>query len=243
MVFTLLACAAGFVAGSIASVAGFGIGSVLTPLFGTRVGVKLAVALVSIPHLAASLLRGWRLRRDIDRRVLFQFGIASAGAGLVGALFHDYLQGGPLGIVFGCLLVFAGITGALGLTNRVRFGRRAAWVAGLLSGAFGGLVGNQGGIRSAALFGFDVRKEAFVATGTAIGVIIDLARVPVYVATQAGPMLEHWRLIAAATAGALAGTLAGERILRRVPERIFRVVVSLFVLALGIATLAGVGLH
>ena len=63
---------------SIASVAGFGIGSLLTPLFGTRVGVKLAVALVSIPHFAATVLRAWRLRRHIDRRVLVQFGIASA---------------------------------------------------------------------------------------------------------------------------------------------------------------------
>jgi hypothetical protein len=34
MLFTLIACAAGFVAGSIACVAGFGIGSLLTPLFG-----------------------------------------------------------------------------------------------------------------------------------------------------------------------------------------------------------------
>lgn len=241
MLFTLLACAAGFVAGSIASVAGFGIGSLLTPLFGTRVGVKLAVALVSIPHFAATVLRAWRLRRHIDRRVLVQFGIASAVAGLAGALLHEYLHGKVLGIVFGCLLVLAGSTGALGLTNRVRFGRRVAWVAGMLSGALGGLVGNQGGIRSAVLLGFDVPKEAFVATGTAIGVVVDLARVPVYVATQARPMLEHWPLIVAATIGALAGTIAGERILRRVPERIFRVVVSLLVLALGIAVLAGVG--
>src|SRR5436190_5113664 len=143
MMFTLLACAAGFVAGSIASVAGFGIGSLLTPLFGTRVGVKLAVALVSIPHFAATVLRAWRLRRHIDRRVLVQFGIASALAGLAGALLHEYLHGKVLGIVFGCLLVLAGSTGALGLTSRLRLGRRAAWAAGMLSGALGGLVGNQ----------------------------------------------------------------------------------------------------
>ncbi len=40
MLFTVLVCAAGFVAGTIASVAGFGIGSLLTPLFATRVGER-----------------------------------------------------------------------------------------------------------------------------------------------------------------------------------------------------------
>jgi uncharacterized membrane protein YfcA len=241
MSFVLLAALVGFVAGSVASVAGFGIGSLLTPLLGGRFGVKAAVALVSLPHFAATVLRAWRLRREVDRRVLWQFGLASAAAGLVGALLQDRLGGRALGIVFGGLLVLAGVTGALGLSSRVRFGRRAAWIAGLLSGALGGLVGNQGGIRSAALFGFDVRKEAFVATATAIGVVVDLARVPVYVATQGPVLLREWRLVAAATAGALVGTLAGERVLRRVPERWFRLIVSLLVLALGVAVLAGVG--
>jgi len=179
-----IACAVlGFVAGGVASVAGFGIGSLMTPLFAARFGVKLAVALVAIPHFAATALRAWRLRRHVDRQVLLGFGITSAAAGLVGALLHGYLQGRALGIVFGCLLLLAGISGLTGLANRVRFGRRTAWIAGFVSGAFGGLVGNQGGIRSAALLKFDVSKESFVATATVVGVIVDLARVPVYVAS------------------------------------------------------------
>ncbi|HEU4414943.1 MAG TPA: hypothetical protein VFT65_09200 [Candidatus Angelobacter sp.] len=38
-------------AGAIASLAGFGIGSVLTPLLALSVGTKQAVVAVSIPHL------------------------------------------------------------------------------------------------------------------------------------------------------------------------------------------------
>ena len=57
----LLAFAA-FLAGSIASVAGFGIWSILTPLVAWQCGIKEAVALVSLPHFAATLLRFWRLR-------------------------------------------------------------------------------------------------------------------------------------------------------------------------------------
>ena len=76
--------------------------------------------------------------------------------------------------VFGGLLVFAGLMGMTGLAQKMRFHGVVGWIAGALSGIFGTLVGNQGGIRSAALMTFDLTKEQLVATGTAIGVIVDL---------------------------------------------------------------------
>ena len=112
----------------------------------------------------------------------------------------------------------------------------------MLSGGLGGLVGNQGGIRSAALMGFDIRKEAFVATGTAIGLVVDAVRLPVYLGRQWHELLaSDWLLVSVATAGTLLGTLAGERVRRRIPERVFRTAVSLLILGLGVAVLAGVG--
>ena len=228
-------------AGAIASVAGFGIGSVLTPLVASRSGMQAAVAIVALPHFAATVLRAYRLRKSIDRDVLVRFGITSAAGGLVGALLHERLKSDVLGVVFGCLLVFAGLSGLSGLSKRMRFGRTTAWIAGAVSGAFGGLVGNQGGIRSAALLGFDIRREAFVATATAVGVVVDLVRLPVYLAVEGGTVLRAWPVVGAATIGVLVGTLAGERVLRRISESTFRILVSSIILALGIAMLAGIG--
>jgi uncharacterized membrane protein YfcA len=74
------------VAGATASVVGFGIGSLLTPLFALRFGTDAAIVAVVLPHLAGGLLRGWRLRHFIDVSVLLRFGILSAAGGLVGAL-------------------------------------------------------------------------------------------------------------------------------------------------------------
>src|SRR5512138_1613935 len=234
--FARLVGAVAVLAGAIASVAGFGIGSVLTPIVATTYGMKLAVVLVAIPHLAATILRAWRLRHDVDRNVLLRFGIASAAGGFTGALLHNEVQSGGLAIVFGCLLVFAGVVGLTRLSERMRFGHKTAWVAGVLSGGLGGLVGIQGGIRSAALMGFDIRKEAFVATGTAIGLVVDTVRLPVYLAADSAQiLLQAWPLVAVTTAGTLLGTIAGERVLRRIPERVFRTVVSLLILGLGVA--------
>ena len=233
MFFELVVAMAAVVAGAIASVVGFGIGSLLTPLVAVRAGAQLAVAAVSIPHVFATALRFWKLRTHVDRGVLVRFGVTSAAGGLTGALLHSYATNRVLAIVIGALLLFVAVSELTGLAARMRFGGAAAWIAGGISGLFGGLVGNQGGIRSAALLGFDLNRRAFVATATAIGLVVDCARMPVYFATQAAAIARIWPLVLIATLGTLVGTVAGVRVLRGIPERAFRRIVALILLVLG----------
>ena len=197
------------VAGAVAAVSGFGIGSLLTPLIALQVGTKTAVAAVSLPHLIGTGLRFWRLRDSLDRRVFWRFGLTSAAGGLAGALLNARASSPALTIVFGSLLVFAGAAQITGSAQRWRFHGSVAWIAGALSGFFGGLVGNQGGIRSAAMLGFDLPKERFVATATAIALIVDAARMPVYVAVERAQVAAIWSLVAIASVGVVVGTLAG----------------------------------
>jgi uncharacterized membrane protein YfcA len=231
---TLLLTLAGIVAGAIAAVSGFGIGSILTPLLAAWLGTKLAVALVSIPHFTGTALRFAVIRQHVNRRVLWSFGITSAAGGLIGAMLHIWLRSVVLGYILGVLLVFAGITGITGLAQRMRFGRTTAWIAGALSGMFGGLVGNQGGIRSAALLGFNLKRDDFVATATAIALLVDVFRMPVYAVTQFGQIAAQWPMILLATVGVVIGTLSGKWMLSRIPQNVFRVIVASIILALGI---------
>lgn len=237
--FVGIAAVASVIAGAIAAVAGFGIGSVLTPVLATQLDLRLAIAAVSLPHFAGTLVRFVLVRRDIDREVLLGFGAASAAGGLIGATLQSVAQSAVLAIIFGALLVFAGLGSITGFAQRMRLrGRGAALVGGVLSGLLGGLVGNQGGIRAAALLGFDVDRQAFVATATAVALIVDGARIPVYLATQGPALAPHWPLIATLAAGAILGTLAGGWVLRRMPEALFRRVVGALLLVLGAYTLA-----
>jgi uncharacterized protein len=222
------------VAGAIATITGFGIGSLLTALLGLRLGTKLAVAVVSVPHLLGTALRFFTLREHVDRRVLVGFGVMSAAGGLTGALLHSLADSPILTGVFGALLVFTGLLGLSGLDKQIRFHGWTAWVAGGLSGLLGGLVGNQGGIRSAAMLGIDVPKHAFVATATAVGLIVDGARMPVYLATQGDEMLRAWPYVAVAATGVIVGTLVGKPVLNLIPESHFRRIVAAIVLALGV---------
>jgi uncharacterized protein len=230
---TLVALAA-IIAGAIAAVSGFGIGSVLTPVLQSHYDMKLAVAAVSIPHVIATAVRLWRLRRDVDPAVLKSFGVMSAAGGLTGAVLQQYAAAPGLTLVFSVLLIFVGVAQLTGLSERMRFGKRTGWIAGVLSGALGGLVGNQGGIRSAALLGYDLSPAKFVATATAAGFIVDAARMPVYVYTEHARLIALAPLMTVASGGAVIGTFLGARLLKRIPPLLFRTIVGVLVFALGV---------
>jgi uncharacterized protein len=221
------------IAGAISAVTGFGIGSLLTPVLALAVDTRVAVAAVSIPHVVGTAVRFWLLRGGIDRRVLWSFGLTSAAGGLAGAALYSVASNRWLNAVFGVLLLFAAFSEMTGLARRMRFRGWVAWLAGALSGLLGGLVGNQGGIRSAALLGFDLPKDKFVGTATAIALFVDGARLPVYVAYQSEDMRALWPWIALATIGVVGGTVLGSRVLRRVPEVWFRRALALVLAILG----------
>ncbi len=67
------------VAGGIATITGFGIGSLLTPTFAFWADTRLAVAAVSIPHLLGTAIRFWLVRGDVDRGVLRSAAPACSG--------------------------------------------------------------------------------------------------------------------------------------------------------------------
>ena len=222
-----------FFGGLTASVSGFGIGSLLTPALATRYSVADAILAVSIPHAVATAIRAWRLRRSIDRTVLRTFGIASAVGGTIGAL-SLFAAGSYAGSILGLLLL---ATGAAGLTGWNRQIHPTGWVSTLtggLSGLFGGLAGNQGGLRAAAMMRFDLSPAAFVATSTAVGLMVDAARLPVYLARGSGAIVDLAAPIAIATVGVVAGTIAGEKVLLRLSRERFTRIVSALITVLGI---------
>lgn len=238
MWFDALIAVAALAGGAVAGVTGFGIGSLLTPALAYQVDARLAVAAVSIPHVIGTAFRFWLLGARVDRRVLWSFGLTSAAGGLTGALLQERFTAPWLFVVFGALLLFTAGAEMTGLAQRMRFAGPAAWVAGAVSGLLGGLVGNQGGIRSAALLGVELPKTTFVGTATAVGLMVDGARVPVYLWQLGQPVRQIWPWVGLATLGVVAGTVFGHKVLVRIPERWFRRAVAVVLAVLGVAMLS-----
>ena len=233
-VFVLIAAVAG---GAVAAVSGFGIGSFLTPLLALVMDARVAVAAVAIPHVIGTAVRYAGLSVGADRRVLLTFGAASATGALAGALLQPLTSGRSIMLLFGTLLILVAVMEWTGATRRLRFVGGVAWLAGLASGVLGGLAGNQGGIRSAALLGFDLRREVFVATATAIALMIDAVRLPIYLANYAHDVRGMWQVVLIASVGVIAGSVVGVRVLTRIPEHRFRSIVAALLALLGASML------
>jgi uncharacterized protein len=225
-------------AGAVASVSGFGIGSLLTPLLMQSMPAAHAVAVLAIPHAIATTVRWLRLRSDVHLPTFRQFGIASAIGGLGGAVLQSRLGSSVLTMVLATLLVLAGITELV--RRPLPLPQTPFWrlLGGVLSGFFGGLVGNQGGIRAAALLGFRLQSRQIVATATASALLVDAARVPIYLLST-GPVIRTatplWLI---ASLGVTIGTLVGVPILRGIPESLYRRLIGGLLVGLGISLFA-----
>jgi uncharacterized membrane protein YfcA len=57
---------------------------------------------------------------------------------------------------------------------------------------------------------------------------------PVYFFSDMSGILAAWPYIVAASLGAVIGTLWGVRLLRRIPERVFRRMLSVLIITLGV---------
>jgi uncharacterized membrane protein YfcA len=224
----------GVLSGATAAVVGFGIGSLLTPLLLTRLSPTLAIAVVAIPHLIATAVRMTQHRHATSREVVVRFGLPSAVGGLAGAWLQTLLAESWLFIILGVLLI---ATAVANLTRGFGGWRPAAPVAvvmGLFTGVFGGLVGNQGGLRAAGLLAFDLSPRAYLATGTAVALLIDAARTPVYVARAGTELVPLVVPISVAGAGCVIGTILGERIFWGLSQERYRQVVGTAVGILGV---------
>jgi uncharacterized membrane protein YfcA len=109
--------------------------------------------------------------------------------------------------------------------------------SGILSGFFGGLVGNQGGIRSAALLGFGLTPKQLVATATASAVLVDVARLPVYLMKRGAVLAAEIPLILTASLGVVIGTFIGVPLLGRIPAKAYRPVIGGLLVLLGVSLL------
>lgn len=234
MVFLAVVFVAGILSGATAAIAGFGIGSLMTPLLATSLGVPLAVAAVSIPHAIATAVRCWRLRRAISWPVVHSFGVLCATGGLIGAILYSRVGSRALEITLGVLLLATSVAALSDWTRRWKPHGIVAQILGFLSGLFGGIAGNQGGLRAAALLTFSLTPAAFVATSTAVGLAIDIARMPIYVWRAGSDLVTVLTPIGVATVGVLIGTVYGERLLFGLSPDRFRRVVGILIGALGV---------
>ena len=253
----ILICLTAFLAAGVTLFSGFGLGTLLLPVFALFFPIQIAIALTAIVHLFNNLLKVVLLGRYADRQVVLHFGVPALLAAFLGAWVLDRLSGlapwmqyqlfehvyqiMPVKFAVATLLVVFTLLELTLEKGTLSFDKKYLPVGGILSGFFGGLSGHQGALRSAFLIKCGLSTHGFLGSGVVIACLVDLARIAVYGATFPSVASgEHSVLLLAVMASAFAGTWLGNRLLHKVTIRIIQVVVAIMVF--GIAVGLGAGL-
>lgn len=81
-----------------------------------------------------------------------------------------------LKLVIGILIISFVVLELSPTFSKTALDRKWLPLGGMVSGFFGGLSGHQGAFRSMFLIKAGLEKEAFVATGVVLAVVVDLSR-------------------------------------------------------------------
>ena len=237
MSFLVVALAAAFAAG-LTLYSGFGLGTLLLPVFALFFPVEVAVGATALVHGANNVFKVSLLGRYADRETVLRFGLPAIAAAVIGAGMLGWFSvreplltwslGGweaqitPLKLVMGGLMFFFALFELLPSLRRIRFDRSHYLIGGLLSGFFGGLSGHQGALRSAFLVKTGMDTQTFVGTSSMIGLLVDAVRLLTYfgLLLLAGRAVQMpaggWSLVITGCIAAFAGVLLGKRFLEKV---------------------------
>ncbi len=234
-------------------ISGFGLGTLLLPVFAVFFPLELAILLTAVVHLLNNLFKLGLLARHIHWPVVLRFGVpgiagAFAGAQLMRALgerapLYEGLSH-PVDVLDLTIAALMLLFGAMELSRKLNaFSLPTEWMipGGLLSGFFGGLSGHQGALRSIFLLRAGLGKEAFIATGVAIACLVDLTRLPVYLS---GGLLDalhaQWPLLLTTTLAAFAGAWWGKKLIPKVTMHGVQIAVGVLLLLIAGMLVSGV---
>jgi uncharacterized membrane protein YfcA len=236
---------------------GFGLGTILLPVFILFFPIELAVALTGIIHFSNNLLKASLFTKRIDIPILIKFGIPSIVGAYIGAqflfyfpsdnilydyeIFGKYCHVSLLKFIMGLLIVvFAGFE--LWPTSKtMTFTDKWLYTGGLFSGFFGGLSGHQGALRSFFLLNVIKDKERFIATGVVIACVVDISRIGVYFNNINKVDLEEVQSIfIVCLTAALVGVFVGKKMLTKVTISEIQKVVGVLLFLIGTLLLGGI---
>ncbi|KAB2814181.1 sulfite exporter TauE/SafE family protein [Phaeocystidibacter luteus] len=251
----ILVCVVAFGASWLTLISGFGLGTLLLPAFILFFDPIEAVMMTAIVHLLNNIFKFSLLFKSINGKVLLWFGVPGIAGALLGSNLATSLDesiaytskfGGSysevtwFSVAVGILMILFALQELL--FGRFSFKTKPAVLlpGGVVSGFFGGLTGHQGALRSMFLLKSGLTSLGYVATGTAIALLIDLTRIPVYLSSMDTAVLTNvWQELTFATLSAFIGAYIGKRMMKKVTFRAVQWVVGILMILIGLALIFG----
>jgi len=257
----LIVALTAFVAAGLTLYSGFGLGTMLLPVFALFFPAEMAVVATALVHGANNVFKVSLLGRFADKEVVLKFGLPAIAAAILGAMTLGWFAQSdsaltivvnetvfskitPVKLIIGLLMIGFALFELVPRFRTLKFERRYLSLGGVLSGFFGGLSGHQGALRSAFLAKTGLNTESFVGSNAVIGFLVDLTRISVYVAifTAAGGHVSDftgWSLVITGAISAFCGVMLGKRFLHKVTMTSIQTLVGILLFGVGLALVSG----
>tara|TARA_B100000459_G_scaffold136641_1_gene93341 strand:- start:1480 stop:2229 length:750 start_codon:yes stop_codon:yes gene_type:complete len=231
IVFSLLAT---FLAAALTVPAGFGLATMITPVVFLWLEPHEAVAVVAIVHGSHNAWKLKALRESVNYSSVRRFGWALIAGALIGAFLNTIVDAEPLLLLVGVALVVLPLLSVTERWTRFRLPETEDRIGGFGSGFFGGLTGHQGALRAMFLQKRLPDKAEYAATAALLALVVDVTRIPVYVALGGWQILDAGFLIVGLVIAAILGVQLGKIWLKRWKSKSIRHGILIAIVASGI---------
>lgn len=252
----LLIALTAFLAAILTFFSGFGLGTILAPVFMIFFPVEVAIALTGIVHFLNNLFKLILVGKNANREVLLKFGIPAVIAAFLGSLvlinlsdinpifsysiFGKVMNVFPIKLLIAVILIVFSIFELIPNFQKLQFSKDKLLIGGFLSGFFGGLSGNQGALRSAFLIKCGLSKESFIGTTVVISSFVDFTRLSVYSTKFLNAGLnENMTIVIIAALSAMFGAFIGNKLLKKVTLKFLQISVAIMLIIISIALGSG----
>ena len=235
---------------------GFGLGTILTPVFMIFFPVEVAIALTGVVHFFNNIFKLILVGKKADKQVVLRFGIPAVIAAFIGEWLllqitdlkplFSYKLGdrsfdvSPVKFIVSVLLIIFALIDLIPYFAKLQFGKDKLPIGGALSGFFGGLSGNQGALRTAFLIKTGLSKEAFIATATVVSTFVDFTRLSIYATRFSKASLdENLQLVICATLAGIGGSFIGNKLLKKVTLKFIQRLVAIMLIIVSVALGSG----
>jgi len=241
---------------------GFGLGTLLMPVFAIFFTIEVAIAATALVHLANNIFKVILIGKQADYKVVALFAIPGAIAAVFGALLLNYsmtlptlmkyeISGHgfvvtPTKLVIAVLIFIFAVLELVPILKHLKMNKKYIPLGGLLSGFFGGLSGHQGALRTAFLARLGLDKKTLIGTMVISAVVVDVSRLLVYGMTffQTDMVLLReqggFGIVIAGIGAAFIGSFLGKQILEKMTLQFLHILIGVMLILM--SALLGFGI-
>lgn len=221
----------------IGTLTGFGSSTIMLPVIVLFFPLPISLLFVGIIHTFNDIWKVILFKHAINWKLLLTFGLPGIFASFAGALVSIAEPQDILIRILGIFLIAYVFLLIFDPKLRLPHTPFASGLGGVLSGFLAGTLGVGGPVRSMFLSTFNFHKNTYLFTSGAIALFIDIPRLLTYYGggTRLGGNLLKGLLIFIPIS--FTGAEVAKKLVNKIPQRLFRNVVGLFILLVGVKLL------